>query len=349
MAPEDLAKAERLFRIARMLREGHLSVRDLALRLFPTASVGGEGWPAIERAVQRDLLDLERLEPQDFERLPGRPPRYTIRTHRTTLHPVEVLALHAAARLTYHRAPGHRVHHHAALTRLTTWLPERVQPVVARSFSDLGRRRSREDLNLEHAATAWLGGHPLRFEYQKPGGSGRWRTNIIEPYLIEAHPSNLDLYVIGRETTYHHDVRTFKLSRMRALYVLRDTTYRIPESFDPGEFFHAAWGVIGSPGRQTVTLHLRFSADAAYRILEGGYAHLSEPVINPDGSIDTSLEAPVDERGFPREVLPWLMSFGARAEVLGPPALRAHWQAELRAALARAEAEPTHFPEGGVA
>ena len=331
--PESLAKAERLFRLAALLREAQLSVRDLALRLYPAAQVGGDGWGGIERAIQRDLLDLERFEPA-FERVSGRPPRYTIRTHRTQLHPVEVLALHSAARLTYHRAPGQRLHHQAALKKLTEWLPARVQPVVSRSLAGVGRRRSREDLNLERAASAWLEGHPLRFEYRKPGGSGQWRTNVVETYLIETHPGNLDLYVVGQETSYHHDVRTFKLSRMRALQVLTGETYAIPDSFEPQDFFHAAWGVMGGPAGQVETIRLRFSADAAYRIMEGGYAHLSEPVVNADSSIDTTVVAPVDSVvGFPREVLGWVLSFGPRVQVLGPPHLRAHWRRALQRAL----------------
>lgn len=340
-APESLAKAERLFRLAALLREGQLSVRDLALRLYPAALVGGEGWSGIERAVQRDLTDLERLEPE-FERRSTRPPRYTILTQRTRLHPVEVLALHSAARMTYHRAPGQRLHHRAALKKLTAWLPERVRPVVERSLDDHGRgsKRSREDLNMEKAAQAWLDGHPLRFEYKKPGGSGTWRTNVVETYLIETHPGNLDLYLVGRETTYHQDVRTFKLSRMRALQVLTAETYDIPDSFEPRDFFRAAWGVMGGPATQLETIELRFSADAAYRIMEGGYAHLSEPVVNADFSIDTTVVAPVDlVVGFPREVLGWVLSFGPRVQVLGPPHLRAHWRSELQAALAVAEGE----------
>ncbi|WP_424950348.1 helix-turn-helix transcriptional regulator [Deinococcus sp.] len=338
-APESLAKAERLFRLAALLREGQLTVRELALRLYPTALVGAKGWSGIERAIQRDLADLERLEPE-YQPPRGRPPRYSIQTHRTQLHPVEVLALHSAARMTYHRAPGQRLHHQAALKKLTQWLPERVQSVVARSFTDLGRRRGREDLNLELAAQAWLDGHPLRFEYRKPGGSGVWRTNIVETYLIETHPGNLDLYVVGRETSYHQDVRTFKLSRMQRLHVMTEQSYQIPDSFEPQDFFHAAWGVMGASAGQLETIRLRFSADAAYRIMEGGYAHLSEPDVNTDGSIDTSVTAPVDPViGFPREVLGWVLSFGPRVQVLGPPHLRAHWQKELRAALTVAEQE----------
>lgn len=347
-APEALPKAERLFRLAALLREGPRSVRELALALYPTALVGGDGWPGIERAIQRDLGDLERLEPE-FEAVGGRPPRYRIRTHRSELHPVEVLALHAAARLTYHRAAGQSLHHRAALHKLSVWLPEHLRGVVARSVQDVGRRRSREDLNMERVAAAWLGGHPLRFEYRKPGGSGAWRTNVIETYMVDAHPQNLDLYLIGRETSFHQGVRTFKLSRLRSLEVLTDRTYTIPDSFDPQQFFHAAWGIVGAQGNPTLTIHLRFRHDAAYRILEGGYAHLTEPVLNPDGTIDTSLEAPVDSSGLPREVLVWILSWGPRVQVLGPPELRAHWQRELRAAVENAERDPVAFPEGGAA
>ncbi|GAA4020280.1 transcriptional regulator [Deinococcus rubellus] len=336
VAPEALPKAERLFRLAALLREGPRPLRDLALALYPTAGVGAAGWLGIERSLQRDLSDLERLEP-DFERSPGRPPRYLIRTHRSTLHPIEILALHAAARLTYHRAAGERLHHRAALQKLSQWLPEHLRSVVERSVQDVGRRSSREDLNLEKVAAAWLGAHPLRFEYRKPGGSGEWRTNMMETYLIEAHPQNLDLYLIGKETSFHNDVRTFKLSRLRALHVLTERTYTIPETFDPQHFFHSAWGVVGTQGQVAEQIELRFRADAAYRILEGGYAQMGEPKLHDDGSITVCIDAPVDSSGLPREALPWILSFGPRVEVLSPPHLRQHWLDELRAALAGAQ------------
>ncbi|WP_420593803.1 helix-turn-helix transcriptional regulator [Deinococcus sp.] len=363
---ESLPKTERLFRLASLLRAAPRSVGDLVRLLYPTISaatigVGGSSWPKphdepderppvqhdtqrqwqrllwrLERSIQRDIEDLERLE-DDFERISGRPPRYRIRTHRSQLHPVEMLALHAAARLTYHRASGQRLHHRAALEKLGQWLPEHLHGVVARSVQDVGRRSSREDLNLEKVAAAWLGGHPLRFEYRKPGGSGQWRTNIMEIYLIEAHPQNLDLYLIGQETSFHREVRTFKLSRLRSLHVLTDQMYRIPDSFDPQQFFHSAWGVVGTQGQVAETITLRFRADAAYRILEGGYAQMSEPIPHPDGSLTARIDAPIDSSGLPREVLPWILSFGPRVQVLSPPHIRQHWLDELRAAVAGAD------------
>ncbi|WP_425145964.1 hypothetical protein [Deinococcus sp.] len=142
--PDPLAKAKWLFRLAALLREGQLSGRDIVLKLYPTALLEGDGWSGIERSVRLDLNDLERLEP-DFKLLKGRSPRYTIETHRTQLHPVEVMALHSAARLIHPWAPGQRLHHQQAIQKLTAWLPERVQPVVGRGFSDLGQRRRREE------------------------------------------------------------------------------------------------------------------------------------------------------------------------------------------------------------
>ncbi|WP_345466026.1 CRISPR-associated endonuclease Cas3'' [Deinococcus carri] len=333
-----MTKCERLFRLAALLREGPRSVRDIARNFYPTASVGGPGWSGIERAVQRDLNDLARLEP-DFEALSGRPPRYRIHTQRSSLHPVELLALHAAARLTYHRASGQALYHRQALQQLTKWLPEHLQPVVNRSLKDVGHRRSREDMNLEKVSQAWMDASPLRFEYQKPGGSGQWRTNIIETYLIEAHPQNLDLYVVGLETSFHRDVRTFKLSRMRGLQSIPGERYRIPDSFDPTAFFRSAWGVVGAQGNKTVRIELRFRADAAYRILEGGYAHLDTPSRQPDGSVLASVQAPLDGSGLPREVMPWILSWGPRVDVLGPPDIRTHWLAELREACGQSAGE----------
>ena len=339
-APERVNKRLRLLQIIQILRGGHYSVHELARKLYPNTGEGTRSWLAIERAIQRDLGDLEQWEPL-FQKMAGRPPRYHIPVSKPSLHPTEALVLHAAARLTYHRAGGENLHHLHALNKLGQLLPERVQVVLRRSHSDVGQKRGskREGQNLEHVATAWLEGHPLRFEYQKPNGSGLWRTNVVEPYLIEAHPQNLDLYLIGKETSFHGDLRTFKLSRMKNLQVQRDQRYSIPETFDPKAYFVAAWGVVGAQGQPTETIHLRFRADAADRILEGGYAHLSQPVRNPDGTVETTLEAALDGSGLPREALPWIYSFGPRVEVLGPARIREHWLGELREAVAAAQKE----------
>ncbi len=326
-----------MFQIADLLREKERTVRDLVLSLYPSISPDTREWRAAKRAIQRDLNELAVLEPE-FRATQTRVPRYSIATHRHSLHPTEALTLHAAARAIYHRSGGEAQHQRDALAKLTSWLPDHLRPVMERGFADLGRKRTggREAQNLEKAAAAWLGAHPLAFEYQKPGGRGAWRPNVVEPYLIELHPQNLELYLIGREITFHQDVRTFKLSRMRGLQVRTGETYTIPDTFDPREFLESALGIVGTQGRGSIPIHLRFRKDAAYRILEGGYSHLLKVQTLLDGRVEAVIHAAPDTSGLPREVLAWIYSFGPRVEVLSPPEIRAHWLGELREAVASA-------------
>lgn len=346
MPRDQYSQAQRLFLISALLREQTSTVKQIAQHLYPDIGPYTDEWKNIERALQRDLLALKQLEPC-FRKIEKRPPRYVIDTQRTTLSPTQLLIFHAAARLTYHRAAGQATSHREALDRLSGWLPLHLQPVVRRSYADVGqKRRSDEDLNFELAATAWVERHPLRFTYRKPNGSGQLRSNTLEIYLIETDPTNLDLYAIGRESSFHDKIRTFKLSRMKHMQILRDQEYDIPESFQPRAFLKSAWGIVGAQGQGVEQIRLRFRADAAYRILEGGYPNLGEPQINGDGSIETVLAAPLDGSGLPREVLPWIYSFGPRVEVLGPAHIRKHWLGELREATAQASVGDAQVWEG---
>ena len=325
----ELSAAERLYRIARLIRDTPLTVPQLVQHLSPGTAPSSDAGLALERSVRRDLKLLGQLDP-DYSVLEGRPGRHLLRVQQKQLHPVEALALHAATRLVYHRSPGHSRHHQRALEQLAQWLPERVRPVVERSVADVGRRRSREDLMLEVAAEAWTGGHPLHFEYRSANGSGQLRVNELEIYLIEVHPVNLDLYAVGREVSFHHKLRTFKLARMRAARVLRERHYTIPDDFDPRSFFHDAWGVVGSGSDEGLSVTLRFAPEVAYRILEGGYPNMSEPLFHQDNSVEVDIRAGVDSSGLPRELMPWILGWGPRAEVLGPPQVRAHWLEQAR-------------------
>ncbi|MEF2277462.1 WYL domain-containing protein [Deinococcus sp. YIM 134068] len=120
-----------------------------------------------------------------------------------------------------------------------------------------------------------------------------------------------------------------------------------PGTFDPGGFLRPVRGGGGDGSARTV--HLRFRHDAARRILLAGHIGLSEPYLNPDGTIDTTVDAPADADGLPRGLLPWLLGWGPRVQVLGPPEVRQLWQREVRAAAEAAEVEPLRFPEGGAA
>ncbi|GAA5336045.1 helix-turn-helix transcriptional regulator [Thermus hydrothermalis] len=287
-----------------------------------------------ERTVERDLEALslqgypvERVG-RGVYRIPDRPP---------ALHPVEALALFAAGRLLYHQAPTRQ--YGAALEKLARMLPEPLRNLLLKSAAGLSERRG-DSRNLEMVARALLERRVLAFEYRS-GGSKNWRPKELLVYFLEANRTNLGLYAVGYERSYHRSILTFKLSRMRNARLL-DESYALPEDFDPSLYFRQAWGVVGIRG-EVVDIRLRFAPEAAWRVLEGDYPGLEIERELPDGGLLARVKAAPFKGGVPWEVLAWIQSFGPRVEVLAPAELRALWLEEARKVLEKA-ATPVGSP-----
>nr|WP_245526796.1 WYL domain-containing protein [Marinithermus hydrothermalis] len=280
-----------------------------------------------ERTVERDLMALATLG-HEVERV-GRG-LYRVKDRPSALQPVEALALFAAGRLIYHQAPTRQ--YKSALEKLARTLPEPLRTLLLRSTEGLESRRG-DSRTLEMVARALLEKRVLAFEYRS-GGSKNWRPKELLVYFLEANRTNLSLYAIGYERSYHKKVLTFKLSRMRNTRLLEET-YEIPGDFDPNEYLHQAWGVVGVK-EKAVEVCLRFAPEAAWRVLEGEYPGLEVEEKFPDGSLQARILAAPFKGGVPWEVLAWVQSFGPRVEVLSPPELRALWLEEARQVLAKA-------------
>jgi predicted DNA-binding transcriptional regulator YafY len=339
MTSTDSNQAERVYRIANMLREGEMTVAALVLALYPDASTtrGDPTWRNHERNILRDLELIEGLEKHHYQRRGQRNAKHSIRTDRSSMHPIQRLALFCAARLAYHSAPGERRYYLAALNTLRQWLPETIQPILLKSVADIGKRsNSRESINLEPIANAWFDLKPVRFEYQSAQGSGQWRMNELEIYLLEVDPVSLALYVVGRETSYHQKVRLFKLSRMRGVKAVDGApAYAIPEAFDPKEFFAGAWGVVGKSDGETIEVKLRFSPEVKRRIEEGGFPNMTKS-LRADGFTDVTIVTGIEGKsGLSLEVLSFVRSYGQDVEVLEPADHRQRWLADARELVAR--------------
>lgn len=313
--PKTLGRVERLIDMAQKLQAKPRSTAELAREYGIT-----------QRSVQRDFEALRRLGHQVSA--PDMLRRYTIERRGSGMLPAHALAAYAALRLAYHHSPSQNRHYRDALHQISLGLPERIRHVLNDSVVDNGANQMGER-ELEKVATAWLESRVLSFDYLKPNGELD-KGNRLCVYFLEISRSNLAPYVIGLEKR-RGAVRTFKLSRMRALEVLRDT-YEPDETFDPTAFLSDAWGVVGS--QNPVTVQVRFAPEAAYRLDEGGYPNATFKR-QPDGSVLAEFRAGTDATGLPRELMPFLLGWGPRAEVLGPPAVRAHWLAELRETLRR--------------
>lgn len=309
------ARSTRLLKLAEILKLRPMRVAELARR-----------FDVSERTVERDLEALMQLG-HPVERL--RRGVYAIPDRPPPLHPVEALALFAAGRLLYHQAPTRR--YRDALEKLARSLPAPLRELLLKSTEGLEARNG-DSRTLELVAQALLERRVLAFEYRS-AGSRNWRPKELLVYFLEANRTNLGLYAIGYERSFHRSVHTFKLSRMRNARLL-DETYEIPQDFDPRAYLRQAWGVVGVQ-EGGVEVRLRFAPEAAWRVLEGDYPGLQLEKELEDGSLLARLEAAPFKGGVPWEVLAWIQSFGPRVEVLGPPELRRLWLEEAERFLSR--------------
>lgn len=314
--PKTYDRVKRLIHMSRELQAGPMTTAEMA-RHFGVS----------QRSIQRDLEALGELgheiPPPDSHH------RYLIMRRGGAMLPPQALAAYAAIRLAYHHSPLHNRHYREAMRHISLELPQRIRYILNGSVVDNGAGQMGER-ELEKVALAWLEGRVLAFDYQKPNGELE-KGNELCVYFLEISRSNLAPYVIGLERRRRGQIRTFKLSRMRSLEVLRDT-YEPDEQFDPTAFLSDAWGVVGSSDPLTVTV--RFAPDAAYRLDEGGYPNATFRR-EADGSTLAEFRAGTDKTGLPRELMPFLLGWGPRAEVLAPAQVREHWLSELRETLRR--------------
>lgn len=137
------------------------------------------------------------------------------------------------------------------------------------------------------------------------------------------------MYAIGFERKEYKKVLTFKLSRMKHTQLIEES-YEIPKDFDPKQYLSGAWGIMGAADNKSVTVKLRFTKAAAPRIREGGYPNLviTQDNKDTDDSVEVEVLAGADYAGFPKEIFPWIQSWGPRVEVLSPANLRQRWLEE---------------------
>ncbi len=234
----------------------------------------------------------------------------------------EAVALYIAARLLSRHADEHNPNIVSALNKLAVAFPDPLAEHITRTAETVrGRPTNPRFLQvLETISLCWAENHKVRIWYRSPR-SGMLRERVISPYLLEPSTTG-GLYVIGYDD-WAQDVRTFKLDRLERAERLPER-YEIPADFDSASHLADAWGIM--TGDTLVDVRLRFSPDVAAYISERRWhpSQTLEPL--PDGSTLMSFQV-----SDPREMTPWIRSWGASVEVLEPASLREELAAEARA------------------
>ena len=130
-------------------------------------------------------------------------------------------------------------------------------------------------------------------------------------------------YLVGN-CGLREDIRIFALDRIKSLELL-DETFEMPEDFKVEDFMRTSFGVFhGKPQK----VRIRFAADVAGYISEKIWHDTQKIVPQNDGSlIFEARVAGTDEIKF------WLMTWGSKAQVLSPAALRDEIISEAEAML----------------
>lgn len=117
-------------------------------------------------------------------------------------------------------------------------------------------------------------------------------------------------------------MRTFKLDRLERAQML-DESYEIPPDFDAIAYLADSWGIMR--GEDLTEVVLQFSPEVAALVQE----RVWHPSQSTDELADDGLLFTV-RVSDPREMRPWIRSWGADVEVLEPISLRNEMMQEAR-------------------
>ena len=228
----------------------------------------------------------------------------------------EAMALHLATRLLATRMDRRNPHAASALRKVSRALETSAEPVsrmMQRSADELDSEDQWADAvyiqTLETLTEALATGHKVHAWYPSER-SGRMHDYILSPYLIEPYAIGQTTHVIG-PIDPHGRLFTFKIERIHKVELLPDR-YVIPAEFDPQELLKDAWG-IWFTGSDPVDVVLHFTPEVAKRVKESRWHRSQRIEEQPDGSL--IWRASIAE---PREMVPWVRSWGENVRVLQP-------------------------------
>ncbi len=207
--------------------------------------------------------------------------------------------------------------------KLRAALPEetRVDPIDVRTrFSFHGHPvRDVPPTVWRTVARAMRDGRALRVEYRRYGASTP-KTHVLEP----VHLASLDgEWTLVARIRGHEELLLFALSRMSQVTLTRGPSPQV--AFDPAKYFENRFArFVGKPG-EVHEIVVRFSVDAASGVIERTWHPKQQVEKQANGCVVLRFPVPALY-----EAQRWVLQWGAEAEVLAPPELRAAVAGEAR-------------------
>jgi predicted DNA-binding transcriptional regulator YafY len=219
---------------------------------------------------------------------------------------------------------------------------DRAEAALAVRPSPVKRHAAYRD-RLEAVRRAIFERRCLEMTYRARAGGSPTRRRVA-PYRLMYFDGSF--YLIGF-CRLRSDLRVFALDRIRRLETT-DEPFEPPAELALEELLKSSFGVFHGPAE---TVRVRFSAEAADLIQEKEWHASQRLEREADGGLRFTAEVAVTE-----EIKRWILGWGAKAEVLAPPRLRADIRRECRqmarryrgAGGAPADTEASAGQDGGV-
>ena len=179
------------------------------------------------------------------------------------------------------------------------------------------RDYSRSAESLQLIRTALLYQQSITIHYH-PAGRSEPESYRIDPYTLLFQKGGIYLFGFAHE---RQALRTFAIERITAVQPGKER-FQIPEGFQTGQALGEAFGIVAGPPME---VEIRFAAGIAHAIRDRVW-HVSQQIHEEaDGSLRLCFRA-----GGRMEILSWLLSYGAQAELLAPEDLRAELAGMVR-------------------
>lgn len=194
-----------------------------------------------------------------------------------------------------------------------------MEEVFTRKMPEI---RAREVSLFGELADAVVKRREIGFHYLKLGAD-KAEARAVRPY----HLGEVDgaWYLIGHDIG-RDALRTFALPRVSRLKFHKDGFER-PADFDGRAYLRRSFGIWNHEGNEVHLVIVRLK-DYAARLAQERRWHPSQETRVLD---DLGRKAEVRfQAGALEEVVRWVLSFGSKAEVVGPPELKRRVKAELK-------------------
>lgn len=299
---EDLKRAQRLIKILQLIDGANIGRLDLANK-----------FDVSERQIYRDIDSLKEAHfPIIYSKKTG---TYTFLNgfslKKISLQPTELQVLLIAKQMLYSIGEEFATHIDNFFSRL---VHECKTP--SSGSKPLISVRMDTPVNFSEIESPYKTlleaiDYREQVEIDHLGKNGKYVKRQIDPYRL--FHSDGFWYVIG----YCHlreDLRTFALDKIRSVTILH-RYFAIRDNFDFDAYMANCWKkfYLGDPEEVTI----RFSPEAAKDIKRKKW-HLSQEIKdNQDGSIDFTATISGHD-----EIMKWILSWGSKAKVLSPKALK---------------------------